>query len=96
MSFSRTQARYRRQADHQPLDGATKPAAGGLCGLNEVGREDGGFGLLAHLAPPQEIDAAVMGDAEQPGVQGAAIVIAVELAIGFEQSLLHDVLAIQR
>jgi hypothetical protein len=53
-----------------------------------------GFGRGAGFPFWQEIDRAMVGDSEQPRLQGPAIIELVELPVGFEQSLLHDVFAV--
>jgi hypothetical protein len=50
--------------------------------------------LVPHSPASQEIDAAIVGDPEQPGFKRAALVELVQLPIGFEQSLLNDVFTV--
>src|SRR5215813_13937023 len=62
--------------------------------LGHIRTRNGSFGLDSHAALPQEINAAIMRDAEQPGLQGAAIVELVQLPISLEQSFLHNILTV--
>jgi len=80
--------------DHQAFDGAAQGLAGRLGRQGQVRLGRGSLGLLAHLAPAQEVDAAVVGDAEQPGGKRTAVVKLVELAVGLEHGLLHHILAV--
>src|SRR5258707_5529743 len=52
------------------------------------------FGFNANAALPEEVNAAIMGDAEQPWLQRATVVEFVELSIGLEQGLLNHVFAV--
>jgi len=65
-------------------------------GRHHVIRTHGsGFSLGAHAAPPQKIDTAIVRNPKKPGFKGAAIVVLVQLSIGFEESVLNYILAIQ-
>ena len=85
----------RRQRDHQMLDRASEIRADRIGRRNEVGRHRRRLGFHLNAAPAQKIDAAIVGDAEQPRRQRPLVVEGVELAIGLEQRLLHDVLAVE-
>src|SRR5262249_31996424 len=65
-----------------------------LGGLDPIRSRRRGFGLNSHFTLPEEINAAIMGNAEQPGLQRATGVEFVQLAISLEQRLLHDIFAI--
>src|SRR3954468_15771800 len=54
-----------------------------------------GLRPLAGLAFPDKIDATIMGDPEEPGTQSPRIVKRIDLPVGLEQRLLHDVFAIE-
>src|SRR6516164_10602750 len=52
------------------------------------------FGLGPNPTLPDEVDAPIVGDAEQPRLQRTAVVEFVEFSIGLKQGLLHHVFAI--
>src|SRR5256885_3244733 len=53
------------------------------------------LGVLTNLTPAQKVDAAVVRDAKEPGRERARIVEGLEPPVRLEESLLHDVLAVQ-
>ena len=77
------------------FDGATECRAHRLDRLDDRRRIDAGLRLrlLSNAAPAQDVNAAVVRDAEQPGLERPRVVERVELSIGVEQGFLHDVLA---
>ena len=89
-----TGAFLRRQVDHQPLDSPIGSPAGRLHGQDEIVFHEVRFRTLARCAFPDEVDATIMRNAKQPPTQRTRIIQQVELAIGLEQRLLHDILAI--
>jgi hypothetical protein len=67
---------------------------GSFCRQNRIWSDGGRFGLLANAAAAQEIDTAIISEAEEPRRQRAAVVEGVELAAGLEERVLYEVLAI--
>src|SRR6516162_3611797 len=49
---------------------------------------------MSHSPAPQEVDAAIVSDPKQPRLHGTALVELVQLPIGLEQGLLHNVFPI--
>src|SRR5258708_7628610 len=71
-----------------------KHGACGLGGKNDIGLKCRDLGLAADFASAKKIDAAVVRDAEEPGGEVAGVVEGVELAVGLEERILHNVFAI--
>ncbi len=88
-------ALHGRKQQHKMLD---RPAQ---CRPGRIGRRDGigprriGFRLLPDFPAPKEVDTPVVSDPEQPRRQRALIVEGLELAIGLEERVLNDVLAVR-
>src|SRR5215469_2060254 len=52
------------------------------------------LGFLTYSPASQKVNAAIVSDAEQPRLDGTAVVEFVQLPVGFEQSFLHNVFAV--
>jgi len=76
------------------LDGTPETQRWGFDRVHHVWDHRYEFGFDSNPAFPQEIDAAIMGDAEQPRLERPAVVKLVELSISLEQRLLHNIFTV--
>ncbi len=53
------------------------------------------LGAVPHPAAAEEVDAAVVGNPEEPGRQGAVFRQGFQLAVGLKERLLDDILAVE-
>jgi hypothetical protein len=77
------------------LDRACDTRTDHLDRRNGIGHDRLGLGASSDAATTQEVDTLVVRDAEQPGLECAAILERVQFSIRLEQRVLHDVLAIE-
>ena len=82
-------------AANEPFDGAACIGRCRLCRDNADVVRIGVLRALAHIASPQKVDAAIVSDAKQPGLQPAGIVEGLNLRVGLEQRLLHEILTVE-
>jgi len=87
-------ALHRRQREHEMLDGAAECRARRIVRPHAVRSVDESLRVLAHAAPAQEVDAAVVRDAEQPRLDRPRAVERLEAPVRVEQRILHHVLAV--
>src|SRR5262249_27656014 len=90
-----TRALLWRKPQHEVLDGTAERGLGRIDRGDDVGGRDPCLGLPSHPATPQEVDAPVVRDLEQPWRQRLAFVERLESSIRLEERLLDDVLAVK-
>src|SRR5262249_32667144 len=89
-----TGALHWRQADHKMFQRIAGIKGTWVGELGRLGTRNCGFGLDSYSALPQKINAAIMRDAEQPGLQWPTVVEFVQLAVSLEQRLLYNIFAV--
>ena len=83
-----------RQAGHKMFHGSAKTKYCWIGGLDCIGGHRRRFGFHANAALSEEVNAAIMGDAEQPRLKRTTVVEFVELSIGLKECLLNHIFAI--
>ena len=87
-------ALHRRKRQHEAFDGLAEGRPRRVDRRDGVGLRRTGLCVLPDLTAAHEIDTPIVSNPEQPRSQRPVIVKGVQLAIGLEQCLLKDVLAV--